>query len=84
MAKKAKEELKVTRGWSLTPANVMALQAEAFERTIARSDGGTVSGSEVLDEIVTEWRQKNALKDLAGGVVLSSPVIVVKKERRKA
>ena len=77
---KQKAELKVTRGYSLSPENLMALKAEAFERSLAREDGGTVTPSAVLDEIVTEWRTKKALV-AAGGVAV--PVIVAGKKGRK-
>jgi len=59
--KKEVKELKVTRGFSMSKANLMALREESLERTIATEDGSTVSVSEVLDEIVTVWRETRAL-----------------------
>lgn len=54
-----KKVLKKTRGYSLSPENVMELQAEAWNRTMALK-GGTVSPSAVLDEILTAWRKGRA------------------------
>jgi hypothetical protein len=59
--KEGKKDLKVTRGYSLSRENMMALRAESLERTMATTDGSTVSASEVLDEIVTAWRETRAL-----------------------
>jgi len=69
--KEEKKEEKITRGYNLSKSNTMALRAEAFERTMAQ-DGGTVSASEVLDEIVTEWRRLKALKK-SGKVAVIAP-----------
>lgn len=55
------KELKITRGFSMSKANLMALREESLERTIATEDGSTVSVSEVLDEVVTVWRETRAL-----------------------
>lgn len=76
--KEEKKELKVTRGYSLSRENVMALKAEAFERTMA-DEAGTTSASEVLDEIVTDWRKRKALTEAGGTVV---PVVVVKGRKK--
>ena len=70
---------KITRGYNLKRENVMALRNEAFERTMATTDGSTVSASEVLDEIVTKWRQENALAAAGGEVV---PVVIVKGSKK--
>lgn len=71
-----KKELKVTRGYSLSRENVMALKAEAFERTMA-AEAGTTSASEVLDEIVTAWREVKALSLTleAGAGVMKKPKV---------
>lgn len=48
---------KKAKGWSLSVENIMALKAEAWERSLRRGDGKTVSASAVLDELVTAWRK---------------------------
>ena len=52
-----KKELKITRGYSLSKANVMALREESLEQTMATTDGSIVSQSAVLDDILTIWRE---------------------------
>jgi len=65
--KKEVKELKITRGFSMSKANLMALREESLERTIATEDGSTVSVSEVLDEVVTVWREKKKAKEKPEG-----------------
>lgn len=48
---------KMAKGWSLSVENIMALKAEAWERSLRREDGKTVSASAVLDDLVTAWRK---------------------------
>lgn len=55
---KKKSEEKMTKGANLSKVNWMALRAESFTRTMATTDGSVVSTSEVLNEIVTEWRTR--------------------------
>ena len=58
MSQTEKRKPKLVRGWSLSPENQMALNAEAKDLTLERTDGKTTSGSSVLDAIVTKWRKE--------------------------
>ena len=49
MSQTEKRKPKLVRGWSLSPENQMALNAEAKDLTLERTDGKTTSGSSVLD-----------------------------------
>lgn len=58
------KELKITRGYSLSRANTMALRAEYLDRELAKGEGEPAgSVSLVLDEIVTEWRKGREKRD---------------------
>lgn len=64
------KELKMVRGFSISPRNLMALREESFEQTIATEDGGTVSVSAVMDQVLTEWREK---REAAKAVKVKKP-----------
>jgi phosphoribosylformylglycinamidine (FGAM) synthase-like enzyme len=56
--KPEKKPAKIVRGWNLSMENVLWLTRVAMKRTLTNKSGRTVSGSEVLDEIVTAAREK--------------------------
>lgn len=75
------KELKITRGFSMSRKNLMALREESLERTIATEDGSTVSVSEVLDEIVTGWRERKE-KDAALEKSVGDLAVALKKRKK--
>lgn len=56
-AEKQKAEKKTTHGYNLSVKNVMWLRAKAFTLTMQQPTG-TVSASQVLDDVVTAAREK--------------------------
>lgn len=69
MAKLKREEEKVTQGFNLSRENLMAVKAYAFELSLKREDGKTVSASAVLNSILDEWRKKRALAEIGARTV---------------
>lgn len=69
--KEEKKELKITRGANLNELNWLWLNRVASARTLARGRG-TVSASEVLDEIVTAAREKGDIEDDVVKLLLKS------------